>query len=81
MDNKEIIKGQVMTDEEFERALKIGINMAIDMAIDILRRHARDDRYREMNGTQAMEEIAIVLSTCNIEVMPEILTTPPQGTA
>lgn len=66
-----------MTDEEFERALKIGINMAID----ILRRHARDDRYREMNGTQAMEEIAVVLSTCNIEVMPEILTAQHQGTA
>lgn len=35
MDNKEIIKGQVMTDEEFETDLKIGINMAID----VLRRH------------------------------------------
>lgn len=66
-----------MTDEEFERALKIGLNMAID----ILRRHARDQRYREMNGTQAMEEIATVLSTCNIELVPEIVTASPQGTA
>lgn len=67
----------VLSDEEFESVLKMGLNMAIE----ILHKHAGDERYQKMNGTTAMLEIAYVLSTCNLRAIPDITRAEPQGTA
>lgn len=66
-----------MNPDEFEAVLKIGVGMAID----ILRTHAVDERYKAMTGTEAMLEMARTLATCNIRSMPDVAYMGAEGSA